>query len=64
MYKEKQNEVEAVEPAASRQSAKIVAEMPDDAQMREQLHERQLNDGYPGSCGVPSLGDEAEHAER
>lgn len=34
------------------QTVKIVAEMPGDDEMRNNLEEWQKNDGYPGSCGV------------
>jgi hypothetical protein len=30
---------------------KVVAEMPGDSEMRDQLQEAKENDGYPGSCG-------------
>lgn len=30
---------------------KIVAEMPEDQEIREHLKEMQENDGYKGSCG-------------
>ncbi|CAH0118971.1 MULTISPECIES: hypothetical protein [unclassified Paenibacillus] len=33
------------------QKVKVVAEMPEDEEMREQLEEFKKNDGYPGSCG-------------
>jgi len=42
---------------------KIVAEMPDDDEIRENLPERQANDGYPGSCGVSSASTEVPNAE-
>lgn len=31
---------------------KVVAEMPNDDEMRKGLEDRMKNDGYPGSCGV------------
>lgn len=31
---------------------KLVAEMPEDGEIREQLEERKQTDGYPGSCGL------------
>ncbi|QYR23112.1 hypothetical protein KZ483_09430 [Paenibacillus sp. sptzw28] len=34
------------------QRVKIVAEMPEDQEMRDNLEELQENDGYPGSCGL------------
>jgi hypothetical protein len=34
------------------QRVKIVAEMPEDKEMRDNLEELQENDGYPGSCGL------------
>lgn len=33
-------------------TAKIMADLPGDASMREQLQERKENDGFPGSCGI------------
>jgi hypothetical protein len=32
-------------------SAKVVADLPSDPEMREHLEENQRQDGYPGSCG-------------
>jgi hypothetical protein len=32
--------------------AKLVAELPDDGEMRENLDEMMQNDGYTGSCAV------------
>jgi hypothetical protein len=37
------------EPA---QQVKIVAEMPGDREMQDELQELKENDGYPGSCGL------------
>lgn len=37
--------------AGPRRKVKIVAEMPGDEQMRNQMKEQQQHDGYPGSCG-------------
>jgi hypothetical protein len=34
------------------QQVKVVAEMPDDEEMREHLQEMKEHDGYPGSCGI------------
>jgi hypothetical protein len=34
------------------QTAKIVAEMPGDDEMRDRLQEMKEHDGYPGSCGI------------
>lgn len=34
-----------------RPEVKIVAEMPEDSEIREHLKEMQENDGYNGSCG-------------
>jgi hypothetical protein len=31
---------------------KLVADMPEDAEMREHLEETKANDGYEGSCGI------------
>ena len=31
---------------------KLAADLPGDEQMREELGDMQMNDGYPGSCGV------------
>ncbi|WP_158453679.1 hypothetical protein [Paenibacillus beijingensis] len=39
------------ETAGAQQEVKVVAEMPGDSEMREQLDEMQANDGFPGSCG-------------
>jgi hypothetical protein len=33
-------------------TVKIVAEMPDDKEMRENLQEMKENDGYSDSCGI------------
>lgn len=33
-------------------AAKLVADLPDDESMRENLEEMKLNDGYPGGCAV------------
>jgi hypothetical protein len=33
-------------------TVKIVAEMPDDKEMRENLQEMKENDGYSNSCGI------------
>lgn len=32
-------------------TVKVVAEMPDDKEMRDSLQEIKANDGYPDSCG-------------
>ncbi|MBP1156411.1 hypothetical protein ACVLD2_002880 [Paenibacillus sp. PvR052] len=34
--------------------AKLVADMPEDENMREQLDEMKENDNYQGSCGIIS----------
>jgi hypothetical protein len=34
------------------ETVKIVAEMPGDKEMRENLQEMKENDGYPDSCGI------------
>lgn len=34
------------------QEVKVVAEMPNDDEMREGLEEQKKNDGYPDSCGI------------
>jgi hypothetical protein len=31
---------------------KVVADMPGDDEMREELETMKKNDGYPGSCGI------------
>ncbi|WJH34153.1 hypothetical protein MJA45_16445 [Paenibacillus aurantius] len=31
---------------------KLVAEMPEDKEIQENLEEMKKNDGYPGSCGI------------
>jgi hypothetical protein len=47
---EKQGEhKEKPEPAPK---VKIVAEMPGDREMQDNLQEMKENDGYPGSCGI------------
>lgn len=33
---------------------KLVADMPEDEEMREHLDEMKANDGYEGSCGISS----------
>lgn len=33
---------------------KLVADMPEDEEMREHLDEMKANDGYEGSCGIDS----------
>lgn len=33
-------------------AAKLVADAPGDEQMRENLDEMRMNDGFPGSCGI------------
>ncbi|HUC92132.1 MAG TPA: hypothetical protein VMS09_08905 [Paenibacillus sp.] len=40
---------QAVKPG---NTAKVVAEMPDDNEMRSNLQQQKENDGYPGSCGI------------
>jgi hypothetical protein len=32
--------------------AQLVADLPDDEEMREHLDEMKANDGYQGSCGI------------
>lgn len=39
------------ESTGRRPEVKIVAEMPEDSEIREHLKEMQENDGYKGSCG-------------
>jgi hypothetical protein len=34
------------------QQVKLVAEMPQDEEMRENLQNMKENDGFPGSCGI------------
>jgi hypothetical protein len=34
------------------QQVKVVAEMPEDEEMRDKLEETKEHDGYPGSCGI------------
>jgi hypothetical protein len=34
------------------QTVKVVAEMPDDDEMRDSLQEMKENDGYADSCGI------------
>ncbi|MFC6228876.1 hypothetical protein ACFQI7_13760 [Paenibacillus allorhizosphaerae] len=31
---------------------KLVADIPGDATMRENIEDMQMSDGYPGSCGI------------
>ncbi|WP_274651801.1 hypothetical protein [Paenibacillus humicola] len=33
-------------------AAKVVAEMPQDDDMRSELEDMKAHDGYPGSCGI------------
>jgi len=40
------------ESRAPVQPVKIVAEMPEDSEMRDNLQEMKENDGHPGSCGI------------
>ncbi|TVX97434.1 hypothetical protein [Paenibacillus cremeus] len=35
-------------------SVKLVADIRGDAQMRENIDDMQMSDGYPGSCGLVS----------
>lgn len=34
------------------QAVKVVAEMPNDDEMRDELQQMKENDGYAGSCGI------------
>jgi hypothetical protein len=36
------------------QTIKVVAEMPNDDEIRDSLQEMKENDGYPDSCGINS----------
>lgn len=38
------------ETAGHEDEVKVVAEMPEDSEMREELDEMKANDGFPGSC--------------
>ncbi|TVX96821.1 hypothetical protein [Paenibacillus cremeus] len=33
-------------------AVKLVADIPGDAEMRENIDDMQISDGYPGSCGI------------
>lgn len=52
MIESKKGHVEFRQP-----EVKLVAEMPGDEEMRENLEEMKLNDGYEGSCGVEEADD-------
>ncbi len=40
-----------VETKAAARQPKVVAELPEDQEIREKLAEQRQNDGFPGSCG-------------
>lgn len=46
-----QANIQENETTGRRTEVKIVAEMPEDQEVREHLKEMQENDGYKGSCG-------------
>ncbi|WP_248924680.1 hypothetical protein [Paenibacillus hamazuiensis] len=41
---------------------KLVADMPEDEEMRGHLEEMRQNDGFPGSCGI--IGANAQDGEQ
>lgn len=46
-----QANIQGNETTGRRPEVKIVAEMPEDPEVRKHLKEMQENDGYKGSCG-------------